>query len=160
VLLLAPGVAAGLVLITAVAPADGDGECARWRRAFASMPERELRIETRDGALTVQARHAVTAEQQAGGFQCATRDEIRGTLILFDFRREILTDFHMRNVGAPLDIGFAKSDGRMFSILTMRPDPRLTYGPMGPFRWALEARAGFFAHHGIRAGEAHLVPTP
>ena len=43
----------------------------------------------------------------------------------------------------------------------MDPSPTELYGPMGHFRYALEARAGFFESQGIRQGEARLVvPRP
>jgi uncharacterized membrane protein (UPF0127 family) len=137
-----------------------DAECARWRAAFAGMPVRNLSIDSGTGLLPLRIRLADSPEQQAAGFQCATPQEIRQHLILFDFRREILTQFHMQNVPAPLDIAFAKADGRIFAILQMAPSPTALYGPLGPFRYALEARAGFFASHGIRPGGARLVLDP
>jgi len=60
-------------------------------------------------------------------------------------------------VAAPLDIAFIKADGRIFSILRMDPSPTKLYGPMGTFRFALEARAGFYESQGIRQGESRLV---
>ena len=63
----------------------------------------------------------------------------------------------MQNVGAALDIAFAKADGTIFSILKMDPSPTALYGPMGDFRFALEARAGFYESQGIRQGEARLL---
>ncbi len=63
----------------------------------------------------------------------------------------------MKNVPAALDIAFVKADGRIFSILRMDPSPTRLYGPLGPFRYAIEARAGFYDSQGIRQGEARLV---
>jgi uncharacterized membrane protein (UPF0127 family) len=63
----------------------------------------------------------------------------------------------MQNVVTPLDIAFAKADGRIFSIQRMTSSPTALYQPMGAFRYALEAHAGFFERAGIRAGEARLV---
>src|SRR5713101_3630481 len=37
------------------------------------------------------------------------------------------------------------------------PQPDALYGPMGPFRFAIEARAGFFESRGIEAGAARLI---
>ena len=45
----------------------------------------------------------------------------------------------------------------IFAILKMEPSPTELYGPLGEFRFALEAHAGFFASQGIRQGEAKLV---
>ncbi len=132
-------------------------ECPRWREAFASMPMRMLTIQVGTKSFALRVKVADTSERQAGGFQCATREEIQHDLILFDFGQEITSQFHMQNVPAALDIAFIKSDGRIFSILRMDPSPTALYGPMGSFRFALEARAGFFESQGIRQGEARLV---
>jgi uncharacterized membrane protein (UPF0127 family) len=143
-------------LLTAGAKAQ-DPECPRWRDAFGSMPVKMLTIQAGAKTLAVRVKAADNPERQAGGFQCATPAEIQRNLILFDFREEIVTQFHMKNVPAPLDIAFIKADGRIFSILRMEPSPTQLYGPMGPFRYALEARAGFYDSQGIRQGEARLV---
>ncbi len=133
------------------------GECPRWREAFASMPMRMLSIQLGSKTFAIRVKLADTGERQAGGFQCATREDIQRELILFDFGQEITTQFHMQNVPAALDIAFIKGDGRIFSILRMEPSPTTLYGPMGSFRYALEARAGFFESQGICQGDARLV---
>jgi uncharacterized membrane protein (UPF0127 family) len=152
---------AGLVLFAAVltsGAAAQDSDCPRWREAFAAMPLKMLSLQTGSGkTLALRVKAADNSERQAGGFQCATPAEIQRNLILFDFGDEIMTQFHMKNVPAPLDIAFIKADGRIFSILRMDPSPTKLYGPMGPFRYALEARAGFYESQGIRQGEARLV---
>jgi uncharacterized membrane protein (UPF0127 family) len=151
-------VAALLLAALAGGVAAQSGECPRWREAFASMPTRMLTIQVGSKTFALRAKLADTGERQAGGFQCATPEEIQHNLILFDFGKEIMTQFHMQNVPAPLDIAFIKDDGRIFAVLRMDPSPTTLYGPMGPFRYALEARAGFFKSQGIRQSEARLVP--
>ena len=138
------------------APAADSPECPRWREAFASMPSQMLTIQAGSRSLALRVKTADTSERQAGGFQCATVEEIQRNLILFDFGDEVVTQFHMNNVKAALDIAFVKADGRIFAILKMEPSTNL-YGPMGSFRYAIEARAGFFESQGIRQGEARLV---
>jgi uncharacterized membrane protein (UPF0127 family) len=135
-------------------------ECLRWREAFASMPLRMVSVQAGSRTLALRVKLADTGERQAAGFQCATPEEIKRHLILFDFGRETVTQFHMQNVPAPLDIAFIKDDGRIFAILKMDPSPTELYGPLGPFRYALEAHASFFASQGIRQGEARLVVPP
>jgi len=162
--------AAALVLtVTAVGAAQGPAsksaappspECARWRDAFASMPLRMVSIQVGNRTIALRVKAAETSERQAAGFQCATPEEIRRYLILFEFGNEILTQFHMQNVPAALDIAFAKGDGKIFAIMKMDPSPTELYGPLGPFRYAIEAHAGFFASQGIRQGEARLVIPP
>lgn len=165
----AAALAAGLVLSVAAVglaqgpaqkPAAASPECPRWRDAFASMPLRMVSIQAGNRTIALRVKAAETGERQAAGFQCATPEEIRRYLILFDFDHEILTQFHMQNVPAALDIAFAKADGKIFAILKMDPSPTELYGPLGPFRYALEAHAGFFASQGIRQGEARLVIPP
>ena len=65
------------------------------------------------------------------------------------------SDHHMWNVQAPLDIAFAKADGRIVSILRMEPGARTAHGPMAWFRYAIEARGGYFKERGIAVG--HVV---
>ena len=160
-------VLAALTFLTAIAPgalaqgpaskAAPNPECPRWREAFATMPLRMVSIQAGSRTLALRVKMADSGERQAGGFQCATPEEIRRHLILFDFGKEIFTQFHMQNVPAALDIAFIKDDGRIFAILKMDPSPTELYGPFGEFRYALEAHAGFFASQGIRQGEARLV---
>jgi uncharacterized membrane protein (UPF0127 family) len=146
-----------LVALLASGAEAQDPECPRWREAFAGMPLKMLTIQAGAKTLAVRVKAADNPERQAGGFQCATPEEIQRNLILFDFGGEIATQFHMKNVPAPLDIAFIKADGRIFAIIRMEPSPTRLYGPMGPFRYALEARAGFYESQGIRQGEARLV---
>ncbi len=154
------GPLATLALVVALLAAGAeaqDPDCPRWRDAFASMPFKMLTIQAGAKTLAVRVKAADNPERQAGGFQCATPEEIKRNLILFDFGDEIVTQFHMKNVAAPLDIAFIKADGRIFSILRMEPSPTQLYGPMGTFRFALEARAKFYEEQGIRQGEARVV---
>ena len=48
--------------------------------------------------------------------------------------------------------------GRIFSVLRMEPGARETHGPMGRFRYAVEAREGFFKAHGIAVGRTLGIP--
>lgn len=129
-------------------------ECLRWRKAFEGMRPATLVIVTVEGRrLRAAAKLADTDEARLAGFQCATPDEIRTTVIIFVFQGEMLGGFHMQNVPAPLDIAFVKASSRIFAILRMDPSPTATYGPMGAYRYAIEARAGFFEAHGISQGD-------
>lgn len=129
-------------------------ECRRWRRAFAAMPNATLVIHTSAGQrIQVSTKVARTDETRQAGFQCATTEEIGTTVIVFDFHSEVFGGFHMENVAAPLDIAFAKGSGRVVSILRMDPSPTARYGPMRAYRYAIEARAGFFKERGISLGD-------
>jgi uncharacterized membrane protein (UPF0127 family) len=147
-----------LLCLAVVGGASADeGECKRWRAAFATMPVRMVTLQMGAKTVAFRVKVAETSEQGAAGFQCSTSQEIQQTLILFDFGQEIYTQFHMQNVPAALDIAFVKADGNIFSILKMDPSPTALYGPMGNFRFALEARAGFYESQGVRQGEARLL---
>jgi zinc transport system permease protein len=147
-----------LLCLAVVGGASADeGECKRWRAAFATMPVRMVTLQMGAKTVAFRVKVAETSEQGAAGFQCSTPQEIQQTLILFDFGQEIYTQFHMQNVPAALDIAFVKADGNIFSILKMDPSPTALYGPMGNFRFALEARAGFYESQGVRQGEARLL---
>ena len=158
-LLLVLTVPAAVAQGPAKAPAPNP-ECPRWREAFVGMPIRMVSVQAGARSIALRVKAADTGERQAGGFQCATPEEIKRNLILFDFGREIVTQFHMQNVPAALDIAFVKDDGRIFAILKMDPSPTELYGPLGSFRYAVEAHAGFFASQGIRQGEAWLMLPP
>lgn len=150
-----------VVPVRSALPSGDDPDCARWRRAFLAMPTRPLVMETAKGRrISVVAKVAATDEARWAGFQCARVDEIRRTVVLFDFGQEVLGEFHMRNVPAPLDIAFAKASGRVFAILRMEPSPTTTWGPLGLYRYAIEARAGFFSGHGIASGDTVLLREP
>ena len=158
---LAGALLAAALVVAAPGARAQESPCKRFRDAFAGMPVQLVTVEAGARKVAVRVKVAESAEQQAAGFQCATPKEIERNLILFDFGREIRTQFHMQNVPAPLDIAFAKADGRIFAILRMDPSPTALYGPMGDFRYALEARKGFYESQGIRQGEARLVlPSP
>jgi uncharacterized membrane protein (UPF0127 family) len=115
------------------------------------------------GVAAAEVRAAVSADEHQAGFQNISAEVIEKSLILFVFPAELVTRFHMRNVLAPLDIAFIGSDGDILDIQQMSPDtgsngPGLrTYGTNQPFRYALEAHAGYFREHRISAGKGRLL---
>ena len=131
---------------------------------FDRMAVITVRLMDDEGGVTaVEVKVAVKADEQQAGFQFISGEVIERSLILFVFSQTLLTRFHMRNVEAPLDIAFIGSDGAILDIQEMQPDlgnsgPGLrTYGPSQPFRYALEAHAGFFRDHHISAGKGWLL---
>jgi len=157
---LGVAVMAGLLLAASPAPSAQDGACRIWRDIFTGMPLRTVRVETGSRVLVLRVKLADAPDRQAAGFQCATPAEIERHLILFDFGAETVTRFHMQNVPAALDIAFVTADGRIVAILRMEPSPTALYGPGAPFRYALEARAGFFDSLGVRPGAARFLLPP
>jgi uncharacterized membrane protein (UPF0127 family) len=109
-------------------------ECARWRRAFRSMPARTLVIESSaDRRISIAVKLAGSDEARRAGFQCVPASEIQTGVLVLDSGREVLGGLSMANVPAALDIAFVRQ--------------------MGWYRYAIEARAGFFEEHGISPGD-------
>src|SRR5882672_6878181 len=127
-----------------------------WTPVRRAMPLRTIAIVTPTGVRELSARVADSRLRRAAGFQGASSREIDETLIMFDWFRDVHTGTHMRNVPAPLDVAFVRSDGTLLEIRRALPSgPGCTCGA-GPFRWILEAGAGFFERQRIQAGEARL----
>ena len=74
--------------------------------------------------------------------------------MLFVFEKPDYLSFWMRNTAAPLSIAFVTEDGRISNIRTMRPyDQTTRHRSTRPARYAIEVRQGWFADHGVRAGQ-------
>ncbi len=98
--------------------------------------------------------------ERAGGYQHICPDVIARTSMLFRYPAPRVARFHMRNVKAPLDIGFFDQNGVLIQAMVMRPyasGEEILYGPMQAFQYALEARLGFFVEKELSAGSARLL---
>jgi len=134
-------------------------------KEFDHMATSKIKLVNDDGqTVEFEMKIADEIEEQAAGFQNIGEGVIEKALMLFVFSDETNTPFHMQNVLAPLDIAFIKADGTIIDIMRMEPDPSKTvplklYGPKEnqTFKYALEARAGFFKENNISAGKAKLV---
>lgn len=125
---------------------------------FRKMELTEITVVTPAGQeIKLAVRLADEQDEQLAGFQHIGRKVMAQSLILFVFPREISGKFHMRNVAAPLDIAFLRDDGGIFEVLRMEPGLEL-YGPPEPFKYALEAPAGFFSAQGIGVGSRLNLP--
>jgi hypothetical protein len=124
------------------------------------MAEHTIRLVDDHGDIVpVTVKLARNTEERAAGFQRIHPEIIKKNLILFVFPHAQNVRFHMENVSAPLDIAFIGEDGQILDIQEMQvnsPGISRTYGPNRPFRYALEARAGFFKDHRISAGKGML----
>ncbi|MEO6714942.1 MAG: DUF192 domain-containing protein [Mycobacteriales bacterium] len=106
------------------------------------------------------------AERQRG---LMNRTELApGAGMLFVFPGAATGGFWMKSTLIPLSIAYV-NDGRVVSTAEMTPCPPETtdcptYSAAGPYTHAVEAAAGFFPEHGVRAGArmqvAGDVPTP
>jgi len=102
----------------------------------------------------IEVRVADDSKERSAGFQylCAGP---RVLPILFVFPEQRRVGFHMRNVQFPLDIGFFDEGGRLIETQTMVPGNKL-YFPRQPFRYALEAPAGFYGDWSLTVKSSHL----
>jgi uncharacterized membrane protein (UPF0127 family) len=114
----------------------------------ADLPLRPLAI----GGQKLMAEIASTPEQRSTGLM--HRFSLRpdhGMLFVFD--RPEPQGFWMKNTFIPLSIAFIGDDGRILNIEDMAPQSEATHWSRGPARFALEMRKGWFAEHGIKAGD-------
>lgn len=159
---------AGFILALLLLPIQGCNasspgtDCQMMTEAVQHMKERPIELVTGDRTLTVNARIADESLEMRAGFQHICPENYDRLFILFVYGQEVRGMFHMRNVKDALDIGFFDGKGRLIDVQQMQPYPGgaqsgpLT-SPSGPFRFALEARSGYFAEHGLRAGETRLI---
>lgn len=108
----------------------------------------------------IEVRVADDDKERSAGFQylCAGP---RVLPILFVFSDQRRVGFHMRNVQFPLDIGFFDDHGQLMEIQTMVPGNKL-YFPRQPFRYALEAPAGFYKERSltVKSSRLHIGKNP
>jgi len=72
--------------------------------------------------------------------------------MLFIFEMPDLQCFWMRNTLLPLSIAFIADDGTIVNIADMAPQTDDAHCSTQPVRYALEMSQGWFAAHGIQAG--------
>ncbi len=116
--------------------------------AGADLPTRTLTI----NGYSVTAEVAATGEQRATGLM--HRFSLRpnhGMLFVFDKPEPL--GFWMKNTFIPLSIAFIAEDGRIVNIEDMAPQTETTHRSRGPALFALEMRKGWFAEHGVKAGD-------
>jgi len=124
---------------------------------FRGMEVREITLVNDLGErVKLKVRVADEVEEQLAGFQHIGRRIIAHSLILFVFAQPIRGKFHMRNVVAPLDIAFIAADGQVVATMRMEPDSKL-YGPVEPFKYALETPAGLLAARQISSQGSRLL---
>jgi len=116
------------------------------------------------GGQTITVEIAHTAEARRTGLMF--RDTLpadRG--MLFVYPRARVLSFWMKNCPVPIDVAYLTADGRIVSIYTMQPGwhtpddadlPGYPGASATPF--ALEMAGGWYAAHGVKAGDAVALP--
>jgi uncharacterized membrane protein (UPF0127 family) len=74
--------------------------------------------------------------------------------MLFVFPDESVQQFWMRNTTIPLSIAYADARGRIVRIADLEPLDERPVTSLGPAQYALEMNRGWFAAHGVAAGDA------
>jgi uncharacterized membrane protein (UPF0127 family) len=99
-------------------------------------------------------------EREAGLMHVMALAEDDGMAFVFPLPTS--TSFWMKDTVIPLSIAFVDAGGHVITLADMQPcaaDPCPTYAPTGPYTLAVEANLGWFADHGITAGDgARLEP--
>lgn len=112
----------------------------------------------------VTAEVAITMQQQRQGLMY--RDSMPANHgMLFVYREPQYLSFWMKNTRIPLSIAFIRPDGRISNIEEMEPhrgpfEPTQNYVSRYRCLYALEMNAGWFARHGVNAGDTIALPTP
>ena len=69
------------------------------------------------------------------------------------FPSATIQQFWMRNTTLPLSIAYADEHGRIVRIADLEPLDEHPVTSLGPARYALEMNRGWFAAHGVVAGD-------
>ena len=100
-------------------------------------------------------------ERQTGQMNVMALAPDDAMAIVFD--EPVTSTFWMKDTLIPLSVAFVGQDGRVVSTSDMQPceaDPCPTYAASSPYTLAVEANLGWFADHGIVAGDpARLEPS-
>ena len=116
------------------------------------------------GGRPVTARLEVAADPAARARGLMGRTEVpEGTGMVFLYPRDVAEAYWMKNTLVPLSIAFVAADGRVVSVAEMTPctaDPCPSYPPAGPYRYAVELRAGAFEAAGVGAGDKVVATDP
>lgn len=108
-----------------------------------------------DGSVfQLESKLADNNQTRAAGFQHVCQSTIEASPILFKFQSELIPQFHMNNVVAPLDVAFIDKNGRIESIQLMKPYSLIAidkplYRPSRPIVAVFEAHKGFFKKHNL-----------
>jgi hypothetical protein len=110
---------------------------------------------------------ARTEEERLRGLMDRTAlAEESGMLFVYPQAQSIRAGFWMYRTRFPLDIAFLDRHGTILAIRNMQPCASLesgrcpSYHSSSPYAFALEVNGGYFAHHGIAAGDRAQFHLP
>ncbi|WP_287915787.1 DUF192 domain-containing protein [Tibeticola sp.] len=119
----------------------------------AEGPQRDLpRVRLTAGIHVIDAQVALTEEQRRIGLM-NRRDLAPSEGMLFVFEQPGVQCFWMKNTPLPLTAAFVADDGTIVNLADMQPMSTQTHCSARPVRFVLEMHRGWFAKHGISAGQ-------
>lgn len=120
-------------------------------------PKNSVKLEMGGKEVTLEVA-ATEAARALGLMKRKTMTKDHG--MIFIYREPQIMSFYMRNTWIPLSIAFLKSDGTVVNIEEMRPNTESpSHMSKGYCRYAIEMNKGWFAEHGIKAGDK-IALTP
>jgi uncharacterized membrane protein (UPF0127 family) len=167
---------AALLVVGAVAfvtegadgPADpvlaGEGCRGRVELDGVAFGQAGVRITSADGDEETGCVFVAETPEQRGHGLMRVEDLGRHIGMVFVFESDTSSAFYMRNTPMPLSIAWFRADGTFVSTRDMEPcqtDFRCpTYGPTGPYRYALEVPKGDLDDLGVGKGSRLELLTP
>ncbi|NNC99974.1 MAG: DUF192 domain-containing protein [Gammaproteobacteria bacterium] len=149
------GALVGLLFYWALAMGETAAQCQTDNAALQAMDNASVQFRYADGKeFEIKVKLADNPVTRAAGFQQVCAATIAEKPILFLFEREVIPNFHMNNVFAPIDIAFIDQAGRIDSIHAMQTyvlgsNRRPLYSSRKPVVAALEVHPGFYRTHNI-----------
>jgi uncharacterized membrane protein (UPF0127 family) len=134
------------------------------RALLAGFEEIAVTVEPGDGSLLAWCLlAALNQEQRARGLMEVT--DLQGySGMAFVYQEDVENDFYMRNTPMPLSIAWIAADGEVVTITDMEPcedrEGCPTYGPDGPYRYAIEVPQGRLENLGITESSTVTVGGP
>ena len=138
-----------------------DSGCINLNSGMEAMHQEEISILNGQGKIVrIKSYIADDNEERASGYQHICKSVINETTILFVYTQSVAGQFHMRNVKGALDIGFFDDQGVLIKSMLMETyddGNSRRYHPGKPFRYALEAKPGFFRSGDFAEGKTRLL---
>ncbi len=150
----------GLIIICAFQNS-ASSNCEESNLLMAKMEEKEIRL-LNDLAkiISIRTHIADDGKKRAAGYQHICESVVNKSTILFVYGQPTVSRFHMNNVKVPLDIGFFDRLGILIHHEVMDvygSGEHKLYSPGRLFKYALEARVGYFEENDLSPGKSRLV---
>ncbi|MEW9799569.1 DUF192 domain-containing protein [Alteromonas sp. CYL-A6] len=123
---------------------------------FTEVPVAFDKAEIEINDTTYPVEFAYTFEQRARGLMF--RESLcENCGMLFLFQPEKQASMWMKNTLIPLDVAFIDRNGVITDIKPLKPHDLTSVGASKVVTYALEMNQGWFAEHGVRAGDQIII---